>query len=210
MHESLRESEWNVMKLYFGKIEDQVTVAGTSISPSTGQLSPLIYGIGALIIGLVLARWMWVLFAPHVLNLLPPKPDTSGNSSAGLFGLSRASEVKGTLGGASLSGMHLIGVFTGKQGFAVFRLDDEHQLGVASGKEISTGIRLVEVASDSVLLEFNGIKQRLEMENKFSHNKYLAAASEPSSTVERSESIVKGWNQARQEIQNGTASANAH
>ncbi len=198
------------MKSDFGKIEDQVTVAGMSVSSAYIRPSPLWYGMGALIVGLILARWMWIIFAPHVLSVLPPKSDTAGNPSAALFGMPVAPVMTEILGGAPVSGMRLIGVFTGKQGFAVFRLDEKHQLGVALGEEISKGIKLVEVASDYVFLEVNGIHQRLDMENKFSSNKYLVAVSQPSSTTPNSKSIVKSWNQARQEMQNGTGSSNAH
>lgn len=197
------------MKSNFGKIADQLSAFGKSISPAYIRMSLLGYGMGAFIIGLILARWVWILFSPHVLTVLPQKSDTAGNLSAALFGMTAVSGVAGSLGDSSISGMRLIGVYTGKQGFAVLRLDEKHQLGVALGEEISKGVKLVEVASDYVILEFNGVRKRLDIVNSAESGTYLVAARQASSTARNSESIVKSWNQAQKEIQNGNASSNA-
>jgi hypothetical protein len=175
---------------------------GAGVPTVFSRLPFLWYGLGALIVGLLLARWTWLLFAPHTLSTLPPKPETAGETAATLFGVAAASGVAETTASV-MPNVRLVGVFTGKQAFAVLRLDEKKQLGVALGEEVSKGVKLVEVAADHVLLELNGVRQRVNLENKFADSKGIVVAppSPTSFAPPNAEQAMAEWNQARHAMQ---------
>lgn len=158
-------------------------------------------GLGALVVGALLARWTWILFAPHTLAVLPPKPEVTGAAAESLFGAVAASGVAAATGGSTIPGVKLIGVFAGKHGFAVLRLDEKRQLGVALGEEVAPGTKLVEVAADHVLLEHNGLRQRVNLEDKFADSKGLTVERAALSATPNAARAMAEWNQARQEMQ---------
>ena len=182
------------------KMGGQADAVGANVPAVLLRLSFVWYGIGALIVGLLLARWTWVLFAPHTLDVLPPKPDTTGEVSSMLFGAVAVSSVGATTG-ASLSNVRLLGVFSGQHGFAVLRLDDKRQLGVALGEEVVKGTRLVEVAADHVVLDYNGVLQRVNLENKFAENKGASGGRLVATSAPGSEQAIAGWNTMSVEMQ---------
>jgi general secretion pathway protein C len=191
------------MKLSAVKIGARLETAGAGVSAVFSRLPFLWYGIGALVVGLLLARWTWLLFAPHTLSVLPPKPEASGEAAAALFGVAAASGVMEATNSV-MPNVRLIGVFTGKQAFAVLRLDEKKQLGVALGEEVSKGVKLVEVAADHVLLELNGARQRVNLDNKFSDSKGMVVERPlppPSAVAPNAEQAMAEWNQARHEMQ---------
>jgi hypothetical protein len=89
-------------------------------------------------------------------------------------------------------------VFTGSHAFAVFKIDDKTQHGVALGEDIINGTKLIEVGADFAVLQHNGLSQRVNLENK-SNNKANVALDHPSS-VSGVEQAVAGWNQANQDM----------
>jgi hypothetical protein len=123
--------------------------------------------LGALVLGMLLARWSWVLFAPHA-TAVAVVPDHGATLEAGrLFGVAvsgvSASE------GAALPNAHLVGVFaarTGQPGFAVLKLDEKRQVGVVVGENVVPGTKLLEAHPDYVLLERAGVRQRVNLEEK--------------------------------------------
>lgn len=121
-------------------------------------------GIGALICGALLARWIWIFFAPPVLAVLPPPAEIHNATSAGLFGIAAASGPFSPGASGDTTTPQLIGVFTGKQAFAVLRFGTTHQQGVALGEEISAGVTLAEVAADHIMLEYAGTLRRIDLE----------------------------------------------
>ncbi|GEM_PF-1158801 len=199
--------DWSVMKLATGKIGDQVELVGMGILTGFSRLSLSWRGVGVIVLGILLARWTWILFAPDTIAVLPAKPDTVGNSAEALFGLS-ASGVAMPNGDAELGNVHLVGVFTGSKAFAVFKIDDKTQHGAALGEDIIKGTKLIEVGADYVLLQHNGLSQRVNLENK-SNNKDRLALEHPS-PVSGVDQAVAGWNQANQEMQNKQKIPNAH
>ena len=125
-------------------------------------------GLSALIVGVLLANWFWVLFAPHAVftAAVPERP--AGLEAGRLFGVVQSSDPASQ--GVALPNVQLLGVFAasaGKTGFAVLKLDDKRQVGVAEGEEVASGTRLVEVHADYVLLEHAGIQQKVNLENKY-------------------------------------------
>lgn len=126
-------------------------------------------GVGALVVGILLARWTWALFEPHTFAVLPAKSE-SAEASAALFGTAAPVATTDSTESGKVSALRLVGVFSGKHGFAILRMDEKRQIGVALGEEAYKGAKLVEVAADYVLLEHNGTRQRINLENKFAGN----------------------------------------
>jgi len=130
--------------------------------------SPLIWRVlGALVLGVLLARWSWVLFAPHS-TAIAVVPERGVTADAGrLFGT--AVSVVSPSEGIALPNVHLTGVFAaraGQSGFAVLKLDDKRQVGVAVGESVVPGTKLLEVHLDYVLLERAGMRQRVDLDGK--------------------------------------------
>ena len=62
-----------------------------------------------------------------------------------------------------LANLCLIGVFAGHKGFAVFEVDGKRQIGVPIGADISPGMKLLEAASDHVIVGRSGVRQRVDL-----------------------------------------------
>ncbi len=198
------------MRLDFGKVGAGVAIAGGNASAVFSRLPLSWYAIGAVVVGVLLARWTWILFAPHTLAVLPPKPEIAVEASAALFGVAATSGAAAATVGATVTNVHLLGVFSGKQGFAVFKLDEKSQHGVALGEEVSPGNKLVEVADDHVLIEHNGARQRVNLENKFADSKGLVVEPAALSATPNAERAVAEWNKARQEMQKKREQSDVH
>lgn len=124
-------------------------------------------GLSALILGVLLAKWTWILFAPHATYTAAIPERASAAEAGRLFGVTLANDVSAQ--GVALPNVQLLGIFAasaGKKGFAILKLDDKRQLGVAEGEEVATGTRLVAVKDDHVLLERAGVQQRVLLETK--------------------------------------------
>lgn len=137
-----------------------------------GMLPPLLWRLlGALVVGALLAKWAWLLFAPRTLSI-SPAPEQGAVPEAGkLFGTAAAvvapTPVSRGMETTVLLNVRLVGVFaaeSGHSGFAVLKLDDKHQVGVAAGQEVQPGIRLHAIHPGYVLLERNGVQQRVNLE----------------------------------------------
>lgn len=164
--------------------------------------------LGAIVIGLMLARWTWVLLAPHSISVFPSRPSEPTSHSASLFGTVSASAVASASPAVSKSNIRLVGVYTGKQGFAVIKLDEKKQLGVALGEEFVKGTKLVAVAADHVMLEHDGMRERVELDVKLPSDQSVVvsqgeasrvASVKPGSAV--AEKAIQEWDKARQEMQ---------
>jgi type II secretory pathway component PulC len=139
---------------------------GESAIASLSRLPFTWRGLGALILGVLLAKWFWILFAPHATFTAAMPERSAGLEAGSLFGV--VAESVQTAEGVALPNVQLLGVFaasTGKKGFAVLKFDNR-QKGVAEGEEVSAGTRLVAVHADYVLLERGGAQQRVNLENK--------------------------------------------
>lgn len=154
--------------------------------------------IGAIVIGVVLARWTWILFEPSTLSVFPAKAESTEAASATLFGVAIVSgaETPSTISAATAD-MALIGVFTGKHGFAVFKLDEKTQRGVALGEEITKGVKLLEVHADHAVIERNGARQRVGMESKQANNKSVDQQTSSASAAQ----AAAGWKAVHHEMQ---------
>lgn len=140
------------------------------ISAASG---PFIWRVVAvLVIGALLAQWAWELFAPRSVPALPAIQLSSDFQAGHLFGIAPVS-VQTVM--PVMPNVRLIGVFAGSPGFAVLELDGKRQLGMAVGREIVQGAKLVEVAVDYVVIERGGVRQQIQLEGKDSAIKRAAA-----------------------------------
>lgn len=115
-------------------------------------------GLGAALLGVMLAKWTWVLFAPGS-PAMPVAAWEASDDAGRLFGTARVQEAPS----APMGNIRLIGVFAHRtKGFAVMQID-EKQIGVALGEEVKPGIRLMETYSDHVMLEQAGMRQRVNL-----------------------------------------------
>ena len=149
-------------------------VIGTSAETVLTRLSRLFLylpfswrGLSALILGILLANWFWILFAPHT-TFTSIMPERAASVEAGrLFGVTSSNET--AIQGVALPNVQLLGVFAatgGKPSFAILKLDNNRQKGVAEGEEVSSGTKLIVVHADHVLLERAGVQQRVDLESR--------------------------------------------
>ena len=135
--------------------------------------------LGALVLGIVIARWGWLLFAPHS-TAVAVVPEHGATMEAGrLFGV--ASSTVAASETTPTSNLRLLGVFSpppGCPGFAILQLENKHQVGVAAGENVIPGTKLVEIHPDYVLLEHAGVQQRVKLENKSTAASGVAATPE--------------------------------
>ena len=126
-------------------------------------------GLGALVLGVMLARWSWVLLAPHAAATAVVPESGAAVEAVQLFGAAVSSVSLTEV--VALPNVRLMGVFaaeTGRAAFAVLKLDDNRQLGIAVGESMASGAKLLEVHPDYVLLEHVGVQQRVNLERKVS------------------------------------------
>lgn len=113
---------------------------------------------GGLLATLLLAKHVWVLFAPAEHAVPGTTVAAQSTQAEQLFGIANTATTS-----ASLNGIRPIGIFASrKSGFAVM-MTDTGQVGVGLGGEVVPGIRLVETQPDHVILERNGVKQRVNL-----------------------------------------------
>ncbi len=118
-------------------------------------------------LGVVLAYWSWVWFAPSAVPRAPAAVQLAGRASAagGLFGAAQ----QGTGAAAGSGGLRLMGVMAaedGQGGRALLRLDGKRSLAVFEGEDIAPGLRLAEVHVDHIVLERNGVRETLALPEK--------------------------------------------
>ena len=135
--------------------------------------------LGALVLGVVIARWSWVLFAPHS-TAVAVVPEHGATMEAGrLFGM--PSTAAAASDRTPSSNLRLLGVFApppGRPGFAILQLENKHQVGVAAGESVIPGTKLLEIHPDYVLLEHAGVQLRVKLEDKSTAASGVAATPE--------------------------------
>ncbi len=185
---------------------------GTSSATAINSLSRLtlpLKNISAPILGVLLAKWFWILFAPLTLYTAQIPDRTGSFEAAGIFG--NATSFETTVTGVAPSNIELMGLFApsnGKQGFAVFKLDDNRQTGVAVGQEIITGTELKEVNSDYVVIEHAGVKQRINLDNNLSDPEKYGIQPVSGATGKAAQSNFAGLSEAKSLINQAAQSQN--
>jgi type II secretory pathway component PulC len=188
------------MRIGAEKFISRVEMAGISVVTALSRLPLSWRGVGALIVGALLARWTWILFAPNTLSVFPSQSNAGGKVTEALFGVPESGGGVNSNANAKLGNVQLVGIFTGKHGFAVLKLDEKSQRGFALGDEVIKGTKLVAVNADYVLLEHDGVTQKLNLEVKEPKNKESVVMEQPESSTAVAQAVA-GWNQASQKLQ---------
>ncbi|MEQ1813622.1 MAG: type II secretion system protein N [Candidatus Nitrotoga sp.] len=161
------------------------------------------YGLGAVVLGIFLARWIWILFASQTATLNVPVEQGSIAQTGRLFG-TVVEEVKvATAENVVLPNIRVIGLFAaspGKRGFAIVRLDDNRQLGVVAGGSVMPGMLLKEVHADYVVLEQAGVQYKIKLEGKSSGGNSVGANAQSGRFGANTTSVL-----TPQQFQNGQA-----
>lgn len=165
------------MRLHSGKyIRGRLGNAKSSASVSL--LSVVWYALGALVLGALFARWSGILLgSPSTVTAVVPDRNVSENAGK-LFGVAAAGSPSAGTSGA-LPNVQLVGVFanqSGQSGFAVLKLDEQHQVGTVVGESVAPGVKLLEVHSNDVVLERGGVQQKVEMVNAVAAGTGIAPA----------------------------------
>ena len=123
-----------------------------------------------LLLGLVLAYWTWVWFAPVPESRAPAVADTVGRvtSASGLFGSAQRGQNDAAPTGVAIRLLGVVAATAGKRGYAVVELETREILAVREGDDVIPGIRLAEVHADHVILERNGTRETLVWPSKSS------------------------------------------
>ena len=129
--------------------------------------------LAVLVIGALLAKWTWVVFAPKSASVLPALQAGSSGQTERLFGVAAVPAVTAQ---AVLPNIKLVGVFA--PDFAILELDGKKQTGLIVGQEVVTGSKLVAVASDHVVIEQAGVRQTIALEGNAAAIKSAQAATE--------------------------------
>jgi hypothetical protein len=195
------EFDWGAMRLGVEKLMTGLELAGTGVLSVLSRLPFSWRGTGAVVIGILLARWTWIIFAPNAMAVFSAQTEAGSKTSEMLFGITAPGGAVNSNLNAKLGNVQLMGVFTGKKGFAVLRLDEKSQRGVALGDEVIPGTRLVEVAADHVVLEYDGVRQQVNLEIKTAKIKENTTMTQ-SSPVPGVAQAIAGWNQANEALQN--------
>lgn len=120
------------------------------------------------LLGVVLAYWSWVWFAPPSAPRAPAAVQSAGRaaSAGGLFGVAQKGSSAAATGSGALLLMGVVAASGGRGGHAVLRLDGKRSVAVLEGSEIAPGLRLAEVHPDHIVVERNGARETLALPEK--------------------------------------------
>ena len=114
-----------------------------------------------LLLGVVLAYWTWVGFAPRAESRLRPAQESAGRAgmARALFGSSPRNGAATAVAGSSIKLLGIAAASGGRPGYAIVQLEARHSTTVREGDDIAPGIRLAEVRPDHVVLDRNGARE---------------------------------------------------
>ena len=119
--------------------------------------------VAVALLGLVLAYWTWVWFAPRA-EPRAQAPAAAGGSvaSAGvIFGNLPRGQNTAAPTGIAITLLGVAAASGGRRGYAVMQLETKQILAVHEGEEFAPGIRLAEVHPDHVILVRSGARETL-------------------------------------------------
>lgn len=116
--------------------------------------------LAIVITAVLLAKWTWVFVAPKSSSLPNTRAWKQSTQTEHLFGDVPAVSAQVS----NLGNIQLVGVFAHPtRGFAVLVVDGK-QVGAGLGQEIAPGARLLATQADSVTIERNGMKIKVELQ----------------------------------------------
>lgn len=140
----------------------QVLPLGRSSLAQTAVVSLLTFAALA-VLGLVLAYWTWVWFAPRAEPRSEVVAAETGNLASASLVFGRVERNKSTAAPTGIA-IKLLGVVAasgGRRGYAVVQLEAKQILAVHEGDDVTPGLRLAEVHPDHVILERGGLRETL-------------------------------------------------
>jgi len=119
-------------------------------------------------LGLVLAYWTWIWFAPRAEPRAEAVAVQSGGiaSAAYLFGKLPRNQNAAAPTGIAIRLLGVVAASGGRRGYAVVQLDAKQILAVHEGQDIAPGVRLAEVLADHVVLDRGGVSETLAWPEK--------------------------------------------
>ena len=120
------------------------------------------------VLGLVLAYWTWVWFAPRAEPRAEVAVAQTGNlASAGLvFGKVELNKAAAAPTGIAIKLLGVVAASGGRRGHAVVQLEGKQILAVHEGDDVAPGLRLAEVHPEHVMLERGGVRETLAWPQK--------------------------------------------
>ena len=120
------------------------------------------------VLGLVLAYWTWVWFAPRAEPRAQPAAAQSGGAASAnaLFGKVPRNQNTAAPTGISIRLLGVVGPTGGRGRYPVVQLDGKQILAVHEDQDIAPGIRLAQVFADHVMLERGGVSETLAWPEK--------------------------------------------
>lgn len=120
------------------------------------------------LLGVVLAYWTWVWFAPRPEPRAQPLADPVGRVASAnlLFGAVQRNQNIAAPTGIAIKLLGVVAASGRRRGYAVVQLEARQILAVHEGEDIAPGIRLAEVHADHVILERNGTRETLTWPEK--------------------------------------------
>ena len=124
--------------------------------------------IAVALLGLVLAYWTWIWFAPRAEPRLetPTTQSTDASSANALFGIVPRSQNAAAPTGIAIRLLGVVAASGGRRGYGVVQLDAKQILAVHEGDDVAPGIRLAEVLTDRLILERGGLRETLAWPEK--------------------------------------------
>jgi len=119
-------------------------------------------------LGLVLAYWTWVWFAPRT----EPRAETVAvqgggvASASSVFGQVPRNQNTAAPTGIAIRLLGVVATSGGRRGYAVVQLDGKQILAVHEGQDIGSGVRLTQVLADHVVLDRGGVSETLAWPEK--------------------------------------------
>jgi len=140
----------------------QVVLLGRSSVAQTAVVSLLTLAAVSLL-GLVLAYWTWIWFAPRAEPRAEAVAAQTGGLAAASLAFGRVERSKDTAvpTGIAIRLLGIVAASGGRRGYAVVQLEAKQILAVHEGEDVTAGIRLAEVHPDHVILERGGLRETL-------------------------------------------------
>lgn len=123
------------------------------------------------LLGLVLAYWTWAWLAPRSEPRAQALQTDAGaaatvRAAAGLFGSPKRDRNGAAPMASAVSLLGVVAASGNRSGYAVLRLDAKQTLAVHEGGDVEPGVRLAEVHARSVVLERNGVRETLALQER--------------------------------------------
>jgi len=137
-------------------------------SLSQTAVSSLLTLAAVALLGLVLAYWTWVWFAPRVEPRAQAAAVQSGSVAftSAIFGNLQRQQNAAAPTGIAIRLLGVVAASGGRSSYGVVQLDSKQILAVHEGDDIAPGIRLAEVLADRLILQRGGVRETLAWPEK--------------------------------------------